>query len=251
MFNVEKYRKQVLIYILLLMILLISTAVILINKYSFAELPLSIAIIYIVNLLFFYLIYKNIRQLATKASVIMQNQDSEEKDDLNKQNISTQLETKEEKQFHKNLLTGITKKTSKKNISEKLLNNLVKDQQADIGLFYSYNKKSKTYQVTASYAYITEDKPPEFKLGEGLNGQVVKNRKAMIVSEIPDNYLTIVSGLGKGKPKYLFIYPIILNNEVFGVIELASLSKFEKNFEEELTKFFETNHDKFLNIEDN
>jgi CheY-like chemotaxis protein/HAMP domain-containing protein len=67
-----------------------------------------------------------------------------------------------------------------------------------------------------------------FRPGEGLIGQVVMDRKAITIEDVPDNYLDIYSGLGKQKPRFLMIFPCIYNNVVEGVIELGSLKPLDE-----------------------
>lgn len=250
--ELNKYKKQAILYIVSLSMILVFSEIYIISKFTFSELPLLNLILFIISLVLIFIIYKTQIKLARNAYQAQESQitvDENSSDVNNEKAINVEMENNE--QLNKDLLAGITKKTSKKAFFEKFLSNLIKELEADVGLFYKYNKKTKSYIVSVTYAFLSGDKPPEFKPGEGLNGQVVKNKKAMIITEIPDNYLSIVSGLGKGKPKNLFIYPVVFDNTVFGVIELASLREFKTNFEKELTLFFNANHDKFLNIEDN
>ncbi|MDD4645985.1 MAG: response regulator, partial [Bacteroidales bacterium] len=65
-----------------------------------------------------------------------------------------------------------------------------------------------------------------FKPGEGLPGQVSADGKAVIIEDVPDDYLDIFSGLGSQKPRYLMIIPCMYNNKTEGVLELGSLKPF-------------------------
>jgi CheY-like chemotaxis protein/signal transduction histidine kinase len=60
-----------------------------------------------------------------------------------------------------------------------------------------------------------------FKPGEGLLGQAVKDRRAFVVREVPDGYLSVGSGLGQGRPRSLLIAPAVVDGEVCAVVELA------------------------------
>ncbi len=105
-------------------------------------------------------------------------------------------------------------------------------QQIEIitGMVYKNNQKEGVFKSVATYAYYSEHKPSDFKEGEGLSGQVVKDNKAIFLSDIPEGYVEIVSGLGKHKPSHLAIMPIFKNNNVVGVVELASFKSFGDSF---------------------
>jgi transcriptional regulator with GAF, ATPase, and Fis domain len=64
-------------------------------------------------------------------------------------------------------------------------------------------------------------------LGEGVLGQSALEKSLVYLKEIPINYVTITSGLGGAVPRSLVVVPLLLNDEVYGVIELASFKEFE------------------------
>lgn len=78
-------------------------------------------------------------------------------------------------------------------------------------------------EMIACHAYDRK-KFPDGRLawGEGLIGAVAQEKKMFYTDRIPDDYLSITSGLGRANPRYLLIMPILLNDEVFGILELAS-----------------------------
>jgi PAS domain S-box-containing protein len=67
-----------------------------------------------------------------------------------------------------------------------------------------------------------------FTREEGLVGQAWRERDKIYITEIPDNYADVTSGLGKAKPDTILIVPLITNNEVYGILELASFSHIPK-----------------------
>lgn len=111
-----------------------------------------------------------------------------------------------------------------------LLNGISKQIEIITGMVYKLNDEEKVYKSVATYAYYSENKPKDFKSGEGLAGQVVKDNKAIFLSEIPENYIEVVSGLGQHSPNHLVIMPIYKNNQVIGVVELATFKSFGESF---------------------
>ena len=69
----------------------------------------------------------------------------------------------------------------------------------------------------------------EKKIGfnEGLVGEVATRKTSMLLKDIPENFENIKSGLGSALPKSIFITPLMVKDEVLGVLELASLREFE------------------------
>jgi len=91
------------------------------------------------------------------------------------------------------------------------------------------NEGEKLIRLTAAYAYdrkkIIDRK---LHMGEGLVGTCALERKNIHLKEIPDDYMFISSGLGETLPRSLLLVPMIFNEEVTGVIELASINDFEE-----------------------
>ena len=78
------------------------------------------------------------------------------------------------------------------------------------------------------------------EIGEGLVGQSAIERKFIHLKEIPSNYVNISSGLGTSRPNSLLIVPLQSNDEMVGVIEMASFKDFEQNDIEFLEKVGES-----------
>ncbi|HID39949.1 MAG TPA: GAF domain-containing protein, partial [Calditrichaeota bacterium] len=65
-----------------------------------------------------------------------------------------------------------------------------------------------------------------FKPGESLLGQAVLEKQTIVVTEVPADYIQVRSGLGYAKPLNLLVVPLIIDENVVGVIELGSFKKF-------------------------
>src|SRR6201996_4254813 len=71
-----------------------------------------------------------------------------------------------------------------------------------------------------------KDAPIQYRIGQSLIGQVAKSKRPIVVDDIPQGYIKISSGLGEASPTNLAIMPIVFEDQVLGVVELASFTKF-------------------------
>jgi CheY-like chemotaxis protein/HAMP domain-containing protein len=82
-------------------------------------------------------------------------------------------------------------------------------------------------KLVASYAYRKRrDVPSQFAPGEGLVGQAALERKSILLTEAPQDYIAITSGLGEAPPVNIVVLPVLFEERVMGVIELASFERF-------------------------
>lgn len=65
-----------------------------------------------------------------------------------------------------------------------------------------------------------------FKLGEGLAGQAWVEGEYIYLTEVPNDYVYIKSGIGSSLPRNIIVVPLKYNDVIYGVIELASFNKF-------------------------
>jgi CheY-like chemotaxis protein/signal transduction histidine kinase len=119
---------------------------------------------------------------------------------------------------------------------EQLVNMLISEISKLIevgqGVFYvkETGKNSEhigDFLLLGSYAYKERKNISDrFRLGEGLIGQCALEKKPILLTQVPNEYIQIVSGLGEGKPLTIFVMPILFEEEVVAVIELASFKAF-------------------------
>jgi PAS domain S-box-containing protein len=110
------------------------------------------------------------------------------------------------------------------------------------GAFYVVNDEAKPalIELRASFAYNRKKYlKAKFKFAEGLVGQAAAEKDTILRTEIPDDYVTLTSGiLGDQKPTCIVIVPLITNEEVYGVLEFAGFRRFDNsqvNFVQELS----------------
>ncbi|MCX2185296.1 HAMP domain-containing protein [Streptomyces sp. SKN60] len=70
------------------------------------------------------------------------------------------------------------------------------------------------------------DPPRRFRTGEGLVGQAARDRRVLLVDPVPEGYATVSSAVGTGEPAALIVLPIVVEDQVLGAVELASLRPF-------------------------
>lgn len=121
-----------------------------------------------------------------------------------------------------------------RDLSQQIISNMVKYLGAHQGgLFFANEEDEYTIlEMMATYAYNREMrvKHKEIivsdKAAEGLIGQVYINKKSICLSDVPSNYHKIDLGLGESQASHLLVSPLISNQEILGVIELASFKHF-------------------------
>lgn len=111
------------------------------------------------------------------------------------------------------------------NLSYLTLVELIKYIDVIQGAFYIYNEEDKTLENKATYAYNRRKYlDTKFQIGEGLVGQCAYEMDVIYRREIPDEFVTITSGiLGDKKPNSLLLVPLITDEKLQGVLEFASL----------------------------
>jgi len=102
---------------------------------------------------------------------------------------------------------------------------LIKYINAIQGVFYIYDDEKGKIKNVATFAYNRKKfVNQEFSMGEGLVGECAYEMDIIYRTEIPDDYITITSGiLGDKKPKSLLLVPLISDEKLQGVLEFASL----------------------------
>jgi len=117
-------------------------------------------------------------------------------------------------------------------LAARIISNLVQYLEANQGGIFVVEEVEgeNVLQMLSAYAYDKERfLQKHIKPGEGLVGQAFKEGEKIFLTDIPKNYLNITSGLGESMPKCLLIVPLILNEEVYGVLELASFNIFAEH----------------------
>jgi len=126
-------------------------------------------------------------------------------------------------------------------VCESLITELVKYTESNQGAFFVLNKDKEQMEILGAYAYGRKKSlKTSISLGEGLVGAAWQEHDSIYLTDIPQNYINITSGLGGANPKSLLIVPIISQDSVEGMLELASFREFESHEIEFVKQLAET-----------
>jgi HAMP domain-containing protein/CheY-like chemotaxis protein/signal transduction histidine kinase len=128
-------------------------------------------------------------------------------------------------------------------VGRMLLSELAPLVNAQQGVIYQMGSEPTTagdgtLVLLSTFADTPEGSFAEVRIGEGLIGQVASEKRRMLITEMPRGTSPIRSGLFKAKPKNVIVLPVLFEDRVKAVIELASLSAFTAShlaFLEQLT----------------
>jgi hypothetical protein len=124
--------------------------------------------------------------------------------------IKATFKTNNQKDFHHSILPAIGKVV-----------------ETVTAIFYWLDKSSNSFIVTSTFAIDNNYQIASFKAGEGFCGQAVSDRQILHLDEIPDDYYSVSSGLGAHRPNHIYFIPILINNQVMGLIEIGTFKKTE------------------------
>ena len=124
-------------------------------------------------------------------------------------------------------------------LTDEIVLNLVKYLKANQGAIYIIDDdqtEEATMSMKACYAW-DKKKFLNHKIhkGEGLAGQAWQEGDLIYLTEVPQNYIKITSGLGDANPTSVLIVPLKVNEQIFGVVEIASFGQFQ-DFEMEFVQ---------------
>jgi signal transduction histidine kinase/CheY-like chemotaxis protein/HAMP domain-containing protein len=185
--------------------------------------------------------------LTRSIDVEAQGEVAELKDNINQMigNLRETTEANEQQDWLKTNLARISGlmqgQRDLRTVSRMIMSELTPTVSAQLGAFYMAENgdgDSTTLRLIASYGYKKrKNLSNEFELGEGLVGQAAVEKSPIVVKNAPEDYVKITSGLGEGEPVNIIDLPVLFEDQVLGVIELASFDPFSEihlNFLEQL-----------------
>ena len=160
---------------------------------------------------------------------------AELKDNINAmiQNLRATTEQNTEQDWLKTNLAKFTRMMQGQRdlttVGQMLLSELAPLVSAQYGALYQIEGSNgdSRLKMLASYAReATQNAAAELPIGVGLVGQCAIEKRRILLSEVPSDYVQITSGLGRARPRNLIVLPVLFEAETKAVIELASLAEF-------------------------
>lgn len=181
-------------------------------------------------------------------------QDQKEKERKEQEKIDKELKRRREAEIKKTIAEKVEEMTTDteqitdpEKYFDQLLINLSKAIAIVQGVAYTLNRQTQTYSMVSTYAFYTTDTSRTFAIGEGIPGQVAKDKKLLFINDVPEGYIKIVSGLGSSSPRYMGVIPVIHNDETIALLEISTfekpevdLAEFQKQFNEKVSEKIST-----------
>ncbi|MCO5169271.1 MAG: HAMP domain-containing protein [Planctomycetes bacterium] len=158
------------------------------------------------------------------------------KDNINKMisNLRDTTQTNKEQDWLKTNLAKFSSmmqgQRSLEAVSRLIMSELTPLVSAQHGAFYVTEhdeEEAPALKLISTYAYTRrKGMRSSFQLGEGLVGQCALEKQTILVTDAPEDYIQISSGLGQAPPRNILVLPVLFEGHIRGVIELASFQQF-------------------------
>jgi CheY-like chemotaxis protein/CHASE3 domain sensor protein len=120
--------------------------------------------------------------------------------------------------------SSLQEATNHRDFAERFTSQLVPLVHAGVALLYGYDESRQRLDLLGSYGLRLHNSPDAYMPGEGLVGQCALSRQPITLDQVPDNYLRIDSGSGAALPRHVTIQPLMLRNQLIGVLEFAGFT---------------------------
>jgi signal transduction histidine kinase/CheY-like chemotaxis protein/HAMP domain-containing protein len=120
-------------------------------------------------------------------------------------------------------------------VCQMIMNEVAPLVEAQVGAFFLAHRHSDAvdrtaddprWVLTGGYAMPVTDPPIAVRSGEGLVGQAAATGETVLITDVPDDYLPIRSGVGAAAPRAVVVLPVPFEGESLGVIEFGSVTPF-------------------------
>jgi len=138
----------------------------------------------------------------------------------------------------------IRNQSDSKKLGDAITSNIVKYTNSNQGALFVLNDEKKEdihLQLLSCYAWDKKKYAEKIIYeGQGLIGQCWLEGSPIFMTQVPQDYVSITSGLGQATPRCVFIVPLKVNDIIYGVLELASFEPYQEYEREFIEKVCET-----------
>ena len=115
-------------------------------------------------------------------------------------------------------------------LGDRVISTLVKYTQSNQGGLYLVEEEAgqKYLELISLFAFNTKKfEQQKLRPGEGLVGQCYQEGETIFLTEIPQEYIRITSGLGGANPSSILIVPLKIDKDIYGIVELAAFHAYQ------------------------
>ncbi|GLQ88127.1 response regulator [Dyella flagellata] len=120
--------------------------------------------------------------------------------------------------------TSLQSATNHREFAERFVDQLAPLINSGVALFYGFDESRQRLDLLGSYGLRMQNSPDAYMPGEGLVGQCAASRHAIVLDDVPANYLRIDWGGGSALPRHLTILPLMVRDQLVGVLEFAGFA---------------------------
>ena len=124
---------------------------------------------------------------------------------------------------HNEIVAALNTELEIEPLSKNIIGKIANHTDSQLGVIYLYEEEAKNLRPVSSYAIDRVVLGDGFKLGHGLPGEAASERRAILVTDVPEDYFRISSGAVEGIPKNVVCIPITIKDQLLGVLELGSV----------------------------
>jgi putative methionine-R-sulfoxide reductase with GAF domain/HAMP domain-containing protein len=118
-------------------------------------------------------------------------------------------------------------------LGDKIISALVQYTGSNQGGLYALNdddENNKYLELVSMFAFNSKKfQVQKVRLGEGILGQTFLEKETTVLTEIPDEYIRITSGLGEANPRSILFVPLKVDQSVYGMVELATFDTYDEH----------------------
>lgn len=184
-----------------------------------------------------FLIFSVRNRLAETRDIIKEMEVARKKRDhemaaLKSELMDLKMAQKNKMSFGKNsqaLIDSLKKNRSERSSDEPkaqyLLKSIAQNYEICGGVVFVKDAETGIFNLSGQFALAEEPEITSITADDGIAGFAITTGKAKRINEVPADYLTVISGLGRSSALFLYVLPVKIQGEVAAVIEVTSFNK--------------------------